>query len=414
MKRGIVNGLAGLALVLTVLLLPLWTVEAQSTGTLEGEVVNGSPDGPEVGAGIAVSLYVVQDEVQVDLKETTTDEDGHFRFEGLDTDEWLEYWLEAEYLDIIYGPPEPLQFPAGETALHSTLTVHETSDDDSGVGANLIIIRVQALDSVLRVQESYYLGNESDYTYVGQAGALPEGRLSTVLIPLPENQFGIELGTPDGDEQAAEIEGGVAVTDPIQPGKGTTYLSISYHLAVPDDGLVTLERSLPYPIEAVWVLAAQPGLQLASNVLESQGTTELQEGQPEELFVGEELPANQPIVLQLLAVAGGSTSTLPEVPASSGQTAGEGVGRGNQRLLGSLGAAIVGLALLAAVVVPLAAPGRAVVRARSPKLGADPRSRRLLADLADLEDSREAGDVDQAGYERRRSELFQAIRALWE
>lgn len=414
MRRRIVYGLAGLALLLTLVLSPLWAVEAQGAGSLEGEVVNGSTGGDEVGAGIPVSLYVVQDDVQLDLKETTTDEDGRFRFDDLDTDETLEYWLQAEYLDIPYALSEPLQFTADETVLQATVTVHETTGDDSGVSANLVILRIQALEGVLRVQESYYLGNTGDRTYVGQAGVLPDERLSTLLIPLPEGQFGLGLDSADGVERAVEVTGGVAVTDPVQPGEGTTYLSISYHMAVPDNGLVSLERSLAYPIEAFWVLAAQPGLQLTSDVLESQGTTELQEGQVEELFVAQDLPGNSPIVMQLLALAGGSTSTLPETPATGGQAGTAGSDRGHQRLLGFLGIPIVAMTLLAAVALLFAAPGLAAAPARRRKLSAEPRARRLLGELADLEDAREAGEVDQAGYERQRSELYGAIRALWE
>ncbi len=414
MRRRIVYGLAGLALLLSLLFSPVWAVEAQGSGTLEGEVVNGSPGGAEVGAGIPVSLYVVQDDVQVDLKETMTGEDGRFRFEDLDTDETLEYWLQAEYLDIPYALSEPLQFTVDKTVLQATVTVHETTGDDSGVRANLVILRVQALDSVLRVQESYYLGNTGDRTYVGQAGTLPDGRLSTLLIPLPEGQFGLGLDSGDGGEQAVEVTGGVAVTEPVQPGQGTTYLSISYHLAVPNSGLISLERSLPYPIEALWVLAAQPGLQLTSAVLESQGTTELQEGQVEELFVAQDLPENSPIAMQLQVLAGASTSTLPEAAATGGQAGSAGAGRGNQRLLGILGIPIIALTLLAAVAIVFVAPGLAAAPARRRRLSAEPRARPLLGELADLEEAREAGEVDQAGYERRRSEMVGAIRALWE
>jgi hypothetical protein len=406
--------LAGLVLVAMLLLSPPGAAGAQSLGILEGQVVVGTAGGPEVGAGIPVSLYVIQNDLQVDIGETVTDAEGRFRFEELDTDGTLEYWLGASYLGVEYGPSGPNQFSEGQTALQVTVTVYETAGDESGIVADLVILRIQSLGSLLRVQESYYLGNSADRTYQGQPGLLPDERLATVLIPLPEGQFGLGLGSEDGLEHAVEAEGGIAVTDAIQPGEATTVISFSYHLGMAEGETVRLERSLSYPMDAVWVLVAQPGLVLRSDELTSQGIVELEADLPEELFVAEDLPADSRIVMELEAMAGQSSPEVSGASTTGAESESDLPRRGHQEVLGLIGIGVVLLSVLGAVVYPLSARSPAIAPVRSPKLSAEPQVRRFLTELADLEEAHEAGEVDEATYERQRSETYGAIRSLWE
>jgi hypothetical protein len=44
-------------------------------------------------------------------------------------------------------------------------------------------------------------------------------------------------------------------------------------------------------------------------------------------------------------------------------------------------------------------------------LASDARAQSLLADLADLEDAFEAGEVDGSSYERRRAEIYAELKA---
>ena len=117
--RGLVSGLL-------FVLFAAGIARAQGSGVLEGEVVNGTAGGPEIGATLAVALHVFQGDAKVSTLETTTDAEGHFRFEGLDTDPGLEYWPEVTYLGVDYRPLVPYQFTAEQPALQVALTVYET------------------------------------------------------------------------------------------------------------------------------------------------------------------------------------------------------------------------------------------------------------------------------------------------
>ena len=105
-----------------ILALPL-VASAQGTGSLEGLVVNGTADGPAVGAGLPVMLHVLRGDARVDTLETTTDADGSFRFDGLETDASLEYWPEVVYLDVAYTSAEPVQFDGEEPVLGCDMAI---------------------------------------------------------------------------------------------------------------------------------------------------------------------------------------------------------------------------------------------------------------------------------------------------
>jgi hypothetical protein len=42
----------------------------------------------------------------------------------------------------------------------------------------------------------------------------------------------------------------------------------------------------------------------------------------------------------------------------------------------------------------------------------DPKARRLLAELADLEEGFESGQIDEATYQRERAAKYEALKAL--
>ena len=84
-----------------------------------------------------------------------------------------------------------------------------------------------------------------------------------------------------------ETAGGVLDTEPVPPGQETAMAFFSYHLMVMGDA-VSLERRFAYPVDSLNVLAAQPGLAVASDQLLSMGAESFQ-GQQYEFFVGQGL-----------------------------------------------------------------------------------------------------------------------------
>jgi hypothetical protein len=382
-------------------------VHAQDSGVFEGQVVNGTEGGEEIGAGIAVNLYRFSGSVEEDVLSTETDSEGRFRFEGLDTSPDLQYWAEAIYLDVSYGSEDLLQFAEGQTTLDTAITVYETTQDDSGVQLDLVHIFAESFGQVLRISETHLFGSTADRTYVGQEDA--EGQLETVLVPIPADSVGFALGEGIAEDRFVSVSEGLVDTDPVRPGTLMSEVRFSYHLAVGTDP-ITLERPFAYPVASLAVLVAQPGLALSSPQLQSMGTQMIQDRQYE-VFSGQGLGPGMPLELEFTSAAD-EGSGLDSSGMPTGQVSSSGTAVGSQSVLLWLGV-VLAAASVAGVFVYTATTGRpSASRPAGPRLSANPKAKRLLHQLADLEDSLEAGEVDEVAYERQRAEITAELRSL--
>jgi hypothetical protein len=403
-RLGIRSWWLGLVLALVLAI----AVQAQAPGILEGQVVNGTADGPEVGAGLAVTLRAFRGETEVDTLEAVTDAGGRFRFEGLDTDPTLEYWPEVTYLDVSYSSAEPYRFDADQTALNATIMVFEPTGDDSAIRLNSVHMIAESFGQVLRISEIHLFGNSGDRTYVGQGGG-QNG--TTVTIPLPEGAVGLAFQDGASEERYVQVEGALLDTEPVPPGPEASLAFFSYHLMVTGK-TVPLERRFAYPVTNLNILVAQPGLTLDSDQLQAMGEESFQ-GQQFEFYVAQNLAPDEPLVLEFVPMteAAGDLDQSG-MPAGTGASATGGNTRSNQGLLRWIGLGLAVLAVAGVVVYATTTHRPAAAPASAPDLAPTPESRRLLSELADLEDALKAGEIDEAAYERRRAELYEALKSL--
>jgi hypothetical protein len=380
---------------------------AQAGGSIGGQVVNGTAGGATIGPGIVVKAHVMRADVEVETLETWTEESGRFRFEGLDPDGSLEYWLEAAYLGVTYPGAAPYQFADAQEEIEATVTVYETTGDDSVIRLGAVHLIAESFGQVLRISEIHFFSNSGDRTYVGQAsGTAPSG---TVFIPLPENGVGLAFGQDGSPDRFLEVEGGLLDREPVLPGEQTSLVLFSYHLIV-NDAILPLERRFAYPISDFSILAAQPGLEVRSSQLESGGIQEFQ-GRRYAFYVAQGLPANEPLTLQLLPL---------EIEAGQGLSGGTDTGSqitaaappGNQRLLRGLGLALAAMLVAAAAIYPIVTAQQDSGKTRRPDLMSSAQVRALVSDLAALEDAFGAGDIDEASYKQQRAAKHRALRAL--
>lgn len=387
------------------LVVPL-AVQAQGEGVLEGVVVNGTADGPEIGAGVPVSLHGFEGSAEVQTLETTTDAEGRFRFDGLDTDPALEYWPEVIYLGVSTSGQEPYRFEEGQEQISATLTVYETTTDDAGIQIGSVHIIAESFGQVLRLQEILFLGNTGDRAYVGSPGE--DGRQRTVFVPLPEGAVGVAFGDETTSERFVEAEGGLWDTEPVPPGPETSLVFFSYHLTVGGDS-VPLEHEFAYPVDGLNILVAQPGLTLRSDQLEPRGLESFQDRQYE-LFAASDLGPDEPLALELVPMP--MDETVPGSMGGTGETTVAVSGGGNQETLRQIGWILSILAVGAVLAYAFATKGRTPRSAGATDRAQDPAVRRLLVQLADLDDALEAGEVDQAEYDRRRAQIYEALQSL--
>jgi hypothetical protein len=397
----------GLALIATLgVSVLVGPVQAQTTGVLEGQVVNGTAGGPEIGDGVTVILHVFQGELELSTLEAATDAGGEFRFDGLDTDPALEYWPEAVYLGVPYTPDEPLQFDDTGTGLAATVTVYETTTDDTNIRVDSVHMIAESFGQVLRVSEIHLIGNLGDRTYVGAEG--DTGKPATVFVPLPDSAVGLSFGESVPTDRFVEVEDGLRDTEPVPPGLETSLVFFSYHLMVTGE-VVPLERSFAYPLDSLNVLAARPGLTLSSAQMESRGV-QLFQGREYELYSVVALPADTAVAMELVPLA--TEEGMSAAPGEGTQPLPSGSTAGNQDLLRGIGFGLAGLAVVAAVAYPFTKRRSPGTQRRGRDIGDNPRARELLSELAGLEESYEAGEIDEASYERRRSHIYRSLKAL--
>lgn len=399
------------ALLLFALLLGMaWVVpaQAQERGTIEGQVVNGTAGAPEVGEGVAVVLHVDLGDSETTPLETTTDGEGRFRFDGLDTDPDLEYWPEAIYLDVPYSVVSPLRFEDGQPSLSATLTVYETTSDDSAISLSSVHSIVESFGEVLRITEIHLLSNSGDRAYVG--GSDDQNPDTTVSVPVPENAVGLSFEEDTQGGRFVEVEGGLRDTAPVPPGSETSLIFMSYHLMVAGD-TIPLERRFAYPVANLNMLVAQPGLTLRSEQLESRGTQLFQDRQYE-FFVAENLGPETPLVIELIPVADPSAGAEAGGMAPSGAQGATGPTRGNQGVLLWIGFSLAGLAIVGAVVYSASSARPAPAHRSASSVASDPRAQRMLSELAKLEEALEAGQVDEETYESQRTEIYGKLKSL--
>ena len=397
MMRNRQVGKLGIGLGLLLILILSGVVYAQGEGVIEGQVVNGTADGPPVGAGITVTLRLYQGDAVTDTLTTTTDAEGRFRFEGLDTDPALGYQPQARYQGVTYSsPPPPLSFAGEQTALETTISVYETTEDDAAITLDSVHIIADSFGEVLRISEIHLFGNSGDRTYVGE---------TTVRIPLPPGAEG--LSYHQGAEEERFIQEGDMLLDtaPVPPGRESSLAFFSYHLMAAG-GSVPLERQFAYPVGQLNILAAQPGLQIESDQLIAKGPENFQ-GRQYALYSATGLGPDAPLVATLIPVVDeaspGGGAMPPDHPGAAAS------GRGSQGVLRWLGFALAGLVLAGGVAYVTATRSQAAPPA--PAWETDPQARRLLVQLADLEDDYEAGRVEADEYERRRAALYDEVRS---
>jgi hypothetical protein len=249
------------------------------------------------------------------------------------------------------------------------------------------------------------IGNLGDRTYVGAQEGTDPG--TTVFVPLPDGAVGVSFGESVPADRFVEVDGGLRDTEPVPPGRETSLIFFSYHLMATGDP-VPFERSFAYPLDILNVLAAQPGLTLRSTQMESRGV-ELFQGREYELYSVVALPAQTAVSMELVPLA-----TEEGMPAGSGeatQPLPAGSAGGNQGLLRGVGFGLAALAVVAAVVYPFTARRSPSARKRGPGIGATPKDRELLSELARLEEDYEAGEIDEGDYEQRRSQIYRALKA---
>ncbi|HJX13865.1 MAG TPA: hypothetical protein VJ377_10140, partial [Dehalococcoidales bacterium] len=233
-------------------------------------------------------------------------------------------------------------------------------------------------DSLL-VREYYLFVNHADRTYLGPGGETARGTLRFSLPPGAVN-LRLTMGLLDGD--ILLNEDGFMDTRPLPPGSHE--VAFSYAVGR-DSGRYTLNQPIYYPTNRFDLLIQSEDIQVSSAQLAQDEPLDIA-GRTYGHLSGQGLAAGNTLAINISS------------PSSAGGT-------------GLYWLVPLVIVVAAAVFTPLYLVRRRRLRP-VPAGGAADRRQQLLNEIAELDDSFEAGQINEEAYHARRDAMKAELRAL--
>lgn len=279
-KRLALSGIVLLALITTSLINPLFVLAQQEGFTVEGRVVDGSPDAT-APAGLVVTLHQEGAALHEHL-ETTTDFEGRFQFENVVPEPFVVYGVSVRYQEALYGTDVNLRNGKPEAL---TLKIFEISNDLQIIHTNSASVLFSDVDKeagTIAVLEIVQLANDSDYTYV--AGT--DVPMNLLRFGLPPGSESLQVDTRLLGADVVQVDRGFAVLAAVPPGNH----DIMYTYEFPyTEGVETFTKSLPFGAEGLRILSPDGVLTLSSEQLGSPSNVTIGQ-RPYQLIEKADLP----------------------------------------------------------------------------------------------------------------------------
>ena len=212
-------------------------------GVIEGQLVNGTAGGGSI-AGQAVILTIYLNGGETGNSSAKTGADGKFVFSGLSTASGNSYDVKLKYQEADYTSKR-LSLADNETTKSTTLTVYDSTGSDSAISITAAHTIVYLVDGNLEIVEYLVFTNASDRSYIGSGEITATGGKRTLKLPLPaeatELQYGGDLITgrvlPDAN--------GLVDTTAVLPGD--KLIAYGYKIGY-DSGSYKFSQKIDYPI----------------------------------------------------------------------------------------------------------------------------------------------------------------------
>lgn len=380
---------------LAALFIPVVTALAQeptptplpADGRLNGVVNNGTIGRPQPGVAVILHALSATGESLI-TQSAVSAADGAFTFTELNREHGQMYALEWSYLDVPYSSQDTSVFLPEAAEMTQTLTVFETTADSAAV-SNTMLHRIITFEPAqMMVVDVYVFGNTDNTVFTGRPAA-EDGRPETVRLGVPPGAVSVNFQSPT----VRAVGDGVYVDSrPVLPGaEGYTAL-VSYLIPITQADL-RLQTPLFGPVQTVNILAADQGETITGPQLNAVGIQPVQ-GQDYFRLSAINLPAGQPLVLDLSgldkvdSVVGPAETAVPAGPDQAVL----------RWLMLGLGAAMITFSLL--------------YSARQPAASAATEQARLVALLAELERSYQAGEIAEPAYQRLRQKNRTLLKQL--
>jgi len=347
---------------------------AEAEGTLEGQLVNSTANGSSV-SGHDVLLIIYESGVESSTNTTTTDSEGRFVFDSLDTAPEYSYEISLLYQEAQYYS-DILTFSGNETTKSLDIKVWDSTDDKGVISIVTAHTIIYTNPNSLQVTEYYLFTNDSDRTYIGSE--IPDGagarKTLSFTLPVGVTDFQALMGLLESNIFGSE-EGFI---DTLAMVPGMREVSFQYGV-VTESGDFTIPQQLSFPIVSydLIVQGGDVGVEVSQLAAEPQMDIE---GTLYSHLTGSNLPAGEVLRIEL--------SGLPQPSAAADEN--------------TLLWVIFALILVGGASGLFYAMKKKGVKTVSSEADAPTQQDELLASLAELDNTFENGDITEESYRKQR------------
>jgi len=361
----------------------------------------------EMIGGLPVRLYIFEGDSFVSTQTAETNTDGLARFEALPTDSSWVYVTEVLYNDTPFGS-DMQQFEDQSSSLKIALPVYDGGADVSDISVDRVhwvlnLNTPQRLD----VGEIYILNNTGNQVFDGEEFA--DGIRRVLFLTVPENAINVGVeGAELGDRFLVE-DNAVIDTMPMVPGP--RQILIRYSLPVEDEQ-VELSHSIAYPVAHLNLLAPDVGMDIEAPGWDEGEAMPSQDGGSYRNFTRNNVEPGEVSVAVLSNI---NADTMPQVPEQRAPAGREIID--SQATPGISGQPFIPYLVILLGIVVLVAGTVVVIRRQhkteqqSPQV-LDNQRQNLIQQLADLDDSFDAGELSRSDYESERRMLKAQLISL--
>jgi mono/diheme cytochrome c family protein len=368
----------------------------QRNGVLTGQIINETTDTP-IG-NLDLTLHIFEGDTPLETLSTQADAEGRYSFEQLPTDHTMIYVVEGRYQEVPYSSDLGVFTPDSNEATLD-LKVYETTTDPGQVNLGRLNLLMSFSPEALQVIQLFILSNAGEKTYLGQEG-------QSFAFTLPEGATNVTFQHDTG--RIKEVEKGYAASDPVLPGEEGLVVAVIYDL--PYEG-EALEVTIPLPKDVIsaTLLLQDQGASLSSNELQLIDTRE-REGTRFGVYSGSNIQQTQGLNLRLAGLDNLQFQLSPapgELPAGAAVTPGASFDQNLARWV------VIGLVALVIVGAGAFYPRwrlQPTVSLEDSRL----RRQKLLLLLARLDDTFEAGQLNEQVYRQARARYKAELAEVWE
>ena len=376
-------------------------VEPIVGATVSGMVANGST-GDSV-EGIEVLLRGFSQDFQPTVTMTgTVAANGRYAFDLEPVDPNWVYLVSARYNDLGFSS-DAGQVSRTAPDLDLPIMVYDTTTAPEAVVLDRLHVLLSFGQDTLQVDEFYVFSNPTNEVFVGESGVTAEG---TVRMGLPEGAENIafqrSFGSMESSIPASEViqleDGSFADTFPLNPGSGGLNLIVSYDLPFEDE--MSVERPLFYETTNASVIIPDRGVVLAGEAWVDQGVQEMPGGTFSS-YSRTDIPAGTDLAFTLNGRPQVITDTTGNAIPSQANSVNELI--------------VAGSVLLLVVIVALVIVTRRDTDdydEEEVEVEQEEIDRLLLAIVA-LDETHDAGEVDDEAYQAQRQKLIGELAAIW-